>query len=160
MQVLESTQNWEPPSQAQGPTGTRRESEKCPESDVPSALLRNHVQLRLFHGNRPSEKKKRYQPYWRQHYSETSLGTCPRSVWDTFSTLQGHSRDTFSTLRSPGPRHSVGLPETPRFSGTLRGTLPETLRARRARETPVAGWGGGCRNTILKLLWGRSLLFF
>ena len=69
---------------------------------------------------------------------------CPRSVEKVFQTLRGHSRDTFWTLRSPGPegprRHSAGtLPETPR---TLLGTPPETLRARRARETPVAGRGG------------------
>ena len=66
----------------------------------------------------------------------------PESVRDTFLTLWGHSRDTFWTLRS-GPRghpvgHSLGHPP---FSGTLSGTLraPGTLRARRARETPVAG---------------------
>ena len=70
---------------------------------------------------------------------------CPQSVRDTFLTLRGHSRDTFRKLRSPvpkGPRrhgvgHSVGHPP---FSGTLRGRSG-TLRARRARETPVAEWG-------------------
>ena len=31
------------------------------------------------------------------------------------------------------------LSRTPPFSGTLSGTLPGTLRARRAGETPVAG---------------------
>ena len=60
---------------------------------------------------------------------------CQKGVW-------GRSRDTFWTLRSPGPegprRHPVGHP---RFSGTLSGTPPGTLRARRARETPVAGRG-------------------
>ena len=53
---------------------------------------------------------------------------CPRSVPDTFLTLRGHSRDTFWTLRSPGPEgprehpvgHSLGHPP---FSGTLSGTL-------------------------------------
>ena len=53
---------------------------------------------------------------------------CPRSVRDTFLTLRGHSRDTFWTLRSPGPEgprghpvgHSLGHPP---FSGTLSGTL-------------------------------------
>ena len=75
---------------------------------------------------------------------------CPRSVWDTFSTLQGHSRDTFWTLRRAGPkgprRHSVGRSRRlPGFrGGDTLGTLPETLS--RARETPVAGRGG--RNPI------------
>ena len=78
---------------------------------------------------------------------------CPKSVprvspeclGHLSQTLRGHSRDTFWTLRSPGPEgpqrhpgHSVGHPP---FSGTLSGTLPGTLRARRARETPVAGRG-------------------
>ena len=50
---------------------------------------------------------------------------CPRS----FLTLQGHSRDTFRTLRSPEPevgphRHPVGHSlGHPPFSGTLLGTL-------------------------------------
>ena len=54
------------------------------------------------------------------------------------------SRDTFWTLWSPGPEgprghpvgHSLGHPP---FSGTLSWDTPGTLRARRARETPVAG---------------------
>ena len=70
-------------------------------------------------------------------------GVPKRSVLDTFLTLQGHSRETFWALRSPGPekswRHPVAtLPRTPPFSGTLLGTLRGPLRARRARETPVA----------------------
>ena len=56
------------------------------------------------------------------------------------------TRDTLWTPRGlvpEGPRrHSVGHSRRhPRFSGTLSGTLPETPRARRARETPVAGRG-------------------
>ena len=59
-----------------------------------------------------------------------------QSVPDTFLTLQGHSRDTFWTLRSPGPeaprRHPVGHSlGHPRFSGTLSGTLFGTLRPER-----------------------------
>ena len=71
---------------------------------------------------------------------------CPKSVprvppecQKGVRTLQGHSRDTFWTLRCSGPEgprghpvgHSVGHPP---FSGTLSGTLREP-----ARETPVAG---------------------
>ena len=52
---------------------------------------------------------------------------CPGHLFDT----PGHSRDTFWT-HPVG--HSLGHP---RFSGTLSGTL----RARRARESPVAGRG-------------------
>ena len=69
---------------------------------------------------------------------------CPRSVlghlFDTLGTLSGHFLDT----PEPGAPETLRgtLPETPRFLGTLSGTLPGTLRARRARETHVAGrWG-------------------
>ena len=69
---------------------------------------------------------------------------CPKSVPRV--SPGGHSRDTFWTLWSPGP---FGAPETPQgtlartplFSGRLSGTLPGTLRAQRARETPVVGRG-------------------
>ena len=61
---------------------------------------------------------------------------CPESVpgvsghlFDTPGTLSGHFLDT--PERQPGARRA---PETPRGTGTLR--------ARRARETPVAGRGG------------------
>ena len=73
---------------------------------------------------------------------------CPKSVPGVSEkcrvTLRGHSRDTFWTLRSPGPEGLLGTPprtlrRTPRFSGTLRQTLPGTLGPRRARETPVRG---------------------
>ena len=53
---------------------------------------------------------------------------CSRSVRDTFLTLSGHFLDT----PEPGAQRA---PETPRDT-------PGTLRARRARETPVAGRGG------------------
>ena len=71
---------------------------------------------------------------------------CRKGVPDTPGTLSEHSRDTFWTLRSPGPKGPRDTPwdtpgDTPVF-GALSGTLPETLRARRARETPVAGRGG------------------
>ena len=67
---------------------------------------------------------------------------CPKSVPRVSPECQkgvriprGHSRDTFWTLRSPGPegpqRHPEGHPED----------TPGTLRALRARETPVAGRG-------------------
>ena len=57
---------------------------------------------------------------------------CQKGVW----TLPGHSRDTPGTLSG----HSGGWgPKGPK--NTLRDT-PGTLRARRARETPVAGRGG------------------
>ena len=45
--------------------------------------------------------------------------------------------------------HSVGHPS---FSGTLSGTLPRTLRARRARKTPVAGRGVRKKNGMLAFL--------
>ena len=53
---------------------------------------------------------------------------CQKGVPDTLGTLSGHFLDT----PEPGARRA---PETP------RGTLPGPLRARRARETPVAGRG-------------------
>ena len=56
---------------------------------------------------------------------------CPGHLFDTPGTLSGHFLDT-PELRAPG--HPVGHPP---FSGTLSGTL----RARRARETPVAAGG-------------------
>ena len=61
---------------------------------------------------------------------------CPRSVKKVSRTLREHSRDTFWTLRSPEPEGPQRHPE-----GHSRDT-PETLRARRAWETPVAGRGG------------------
>ena len=53
---------------------------------------------------------------------------CPRSVKQVSRTLRGHSRDTFWTIQSPGPkgnrRHPVGHSlGHPRFSGTLSGAL-------------------------------------
>ena len=65
---------------------------------------------------------------------------CPR----VSGTPLGHSRDTFWTLRSPGP---AGPPETPRgtlrrtppFSGTLSGTLSRTLGPFGLEGHPVAG---------------------
>ena len=85
---------------------------------------------------------------------ESRAPECPKSVprvspeclghlFDTPGTLSGH----FLDIPEPGARRTPAtlretLPETPRFSGTLSGTLPETLQARRARETPVAGRGG------------------
>ena len=65
---------------------------------------------------------------------------CPGHLFDT----RGHSRDTFWTLLSPGAegprRHPVGHPpRTPPVFGDTLGDTPETLRARRARKTPVAG---------------------
>ena len=60
---------------------------------------------------------------------------CLRSVWDTFLTLRRHSRDTFWTLWSGPQDTSWDTPsDTPVFGDTPRDT-----RARRARETPVAG---------------------
>ena len=71
-----------------------------------------------------------------------SVPRVSRSVKKVSRTLRGHSRDTFWTLRSPGAQRA-GTPlrklsRTPPFSGTPSGTL----RAARARETPVAGRGG------------------
>ena len=62
-------------------------------------------------------------------------------------TLRGHPRDTFWTLRSPGPEGPREtprrtLPRTPPVFGDTLGDTPGTLRARRAREAPVAGRGG------------------
>ena len=62
-----------------------------------------------------------------------SVPRVSRGVKKVSWTLRGHSRDTFWTLRSPAPE---GRRDTPRDN-------PGTLRARRARETPVAGRGGG-----------------
>ena len=80
---------------------------------------------------------------------------CPRSIEKVFQTLRGHSRDTFWTLQSPGPeglqRHSVRHSwRHPGFRGHSRGHS-RRLRARRARETPVAGRRG--RNTTLQSLF-------
>ena len=63
---------------------------------------------------------------------------CPGNSGDTLGTRFGYSRAR--TQRAPETLCGT-LPWTPRFSGTLSGTLPETLWARTARETPVAGWG-------------------
>ena len=71
---------------------------------------------------------------------------CPRSVRKVFRTLRGHSRDSFWTLRRPGPEAPQKHPKD----------TPGTLRARRARETPVAGRG------VCNLFWLFKLfkLFF
>ena len=72
---------------------------------------------------------------------------CPESVPGACETPSGHSRDTPGTLFghcgaqcSKGPGDTPwGTPlDTPVFGDTLVETLG-TLRARRARETPVAG---------------------
>ena len=64
------------------------------------------------------------------------------TFFDTPGTLSGHFLDT----PEPGARRARGtfrgtLPRTPPFSGDTLGDTPGTLRARRARETPVAGRG-------------------
>ena len=78
---------------------------------------------------------------------------CPKSVprvfpeclgylFDTPGTLSGHSFDTPEppgAAKGPGDTPWDTLSDTPPFSGTLSETLPGTTRARRARETPVAG---------------------
>ena len=80
---------------------------------------------------------------------------CPESVPRVSGTAFRHSRDTLGTLfghsGGPRPKGPGDTPwdtpgENPSFRGPLSGTLPETLRARRARETPVAGRGG--RNVL------------
>ena len=68
---------------------------------------------------------------------------CSRSVRDTFLTLRGHSRGTFWTLRSLGPKAPGDTPpdtlsDTPILGDTPSDT-PGDTRARRARETPVKG---------------------
>ena len=82
---------------------------------------------------------------------------CPRSVkkvtpgvWDTPRTLSGHFLDT----PEPGAQRAPGTPlrtltRTPPVFGDTLGDTLGTLRARRARETPVAG-RGGCNS------WGLS----
>ena len=60
---------------------------------------------------------------------------CPRSVKNVSGTLFGHS----------GVRGPKGSRDNPRDT-------PGTLRARRARETPVAGWGGGCKYRQRKII--------
>ena len=64
---------------------------------------------------------------------------CPESVTGVSKRCPGHSGNTLGTLLGhfldtpePGARRA---PETP------RGTLPRVSRARRVRETPVAGRG-------------------
>ena len=66
---------------------------------------------------------------------------CPGHLFDTPGTLSGHFLDT----PEPGARRVPGtprqtLPRTPPIFGDTLGDTPGTLRARRARETPVAGW--------------------
>ena len=68
---------------------------------------------------------------------------CPGHLFDTLGTLSGHFLDT------PETPSGGTLPRTRPFSATLSGTLPGTLRARRAPETPVAG--RGVRNLIPNL---------
>ena len=77
---------------------------------------------------------------------------CPKSVPrvspecpDTFLTPRGHSRDTFWTLRSPGPegtsRHSVDTPsDTPHFKlgRTPKGAYSSRGRSRHLLETPFS----------------------
>ena len=78
---------------------------------------------------------------------------CPKSVPRVSPECQkgdtGHSRDTLGTLFGHSGARGPRAPETPRrtlprtppvFGDTL-GDTPGTLRARRARETPVAGRG-------------------
>ena len=70
--------------------------------------------------------------------SEGVSPECQKGVPDTPGTLSGHFLDIPEpgARRAPGtPRHSLGHPP---LSGTLSGHSG-TLRARRARETPVAG---------------------
>ena len=74
---------------------------------------------------------------------------CPESVPGVSGHLldtPGNSRDTFWTLRSPGPK---GPRDTPRDT-------PGTLRARRARETPVAGRGGRKARDRTRSIWTLS----
>ena len=77
---------------------------------------------------------------------------CPQSVWDTFSTLQGHSRDTFWTLRSPGPRGPGDTPRdtpggTPVFGDTLGDTPGDTSGSKGLRD-PCSRPGGSQPNSI------------
>ena len=58
---------------------------------------------------------------------------CPRSVKKVSRTL----RDTLGTLFGHSGRRT--FPRTPPIFGDTLGDTPGTLRARRARETPVAG---------------------
>ena len=68
---------------------------------------------------------------------------CPESVPRVSKRCPGHFGDTLGTLFGhSGARGPKGTGDTPRDT-------PGTLRARRARETPVAGWGG-CNRWISK----------
>ena len=70
---------------------------------------------------------------------------CPESVPGVSGTPFRHSGDTLGTLSGhSGARGPKGPRDTP------RDTLG-TLRARRARETPVAGRGGGYSDRVLLL---------
>ena len=65
---------------------------------------------------------------------------CPGHLFDTPGTLSGHFLDT----PEPGARRALWtlrrtLPRTAPVFGDTLGDTPGTLRARRARETPVAG---------------------
>ena len=67
---------------------------------------------------------------------------CPRSVWDTFSTLQGHSRDTFWTLRSLGPKGPGDTPwDTPGDTPVFGDTPGDTSGPKGPRD-PCSGPGG------------------
>ena len=82
---------------------------------------------------------------------------CLGHLFDTPGTLSGHFSDIPDAGARKAPETLRGtLSWTPRFSGTLSGTLPETLRARRARETPVAG--RRVRNLKLQLDVHTSLI--
>ena len=81
---------------------------------------------------------------------------CPRSVKKVSGTLRGHSRDTFWTLRSPGPKgprgdpvgHSLGHP---RFRGHPRGHSRDTLGPKGPRDS-CSRSGGGCNSSMIRRL--------
>ena len=83
---------------------------------------------------------------------------CPESVPGVSKRCPGHSGNTLGTpfghsgARTPkGPGRRT-LPRTPPVFGDTLGDTPGTLRARRARETPVAGRRD--RNTNLQFNLG------
>ena len=156
--------NWEPPSARLGPGATRPQQNfwrlffqkshvanpptcyrslsgpsgpKCPES-VPEGVPENGgVGGSVRRGVPGGPRLRSVQKVSRE---------CPRSVKKVSGTLRGHSRDTFWTLRSLGPKgprghpvgHSLGHP---RFRGHPRGHSRDTSGPKGPRDSCTRSGG-------------------
>ena len=106
---------------------------RCVARSGPSYLVKGHGHRASLIASSPASHKSLSGP--------KCSGECPRVSLKTRV-----SEGVFHGVSlEPGPqgprrpvRHSLGHPP---FSRTLLGTLPGTIRARRAQETPVAGRG-------------------